>query len=193
MLKRAIRTLWIVLDEMDLMWLPVEKHWRLNERHYGALQGLTRRRPRRSTAKRRSRSGGAATTFRRRRSTRRRSAPPARTTGATRRLPRDELPLTESLKDTLARVLPYWDERIAPEVLRAARARRRARQQPARAREDLDGITEEEIMELNIPDRRAAGYELDDGLKPVRSHYLGDPEAIAAAAAAVANQAKAKK
>ena len=156
LLKRAIRTLWIVLDDLDLMWLPVRGSWRLNERHYGALQGLDKAETARSTATSRSACGGAATTSRRRRSTRRDERFP----GRDRRyadLADADLPRAESLKDTVARFLPYWHEEIAPAVAAGqARAHRGPRQQPAGPREVPRRRLGRGDRRAQHPDRRAA-------------------------------------
>ena len=192
MLKRAIRTLWIILDEMDLMWLPVERSWRLNERHYGALQGLDKA----QTAEKH----GAEQVKIWRRSY---DIPPPPLARDDPRHPRFDrryasaaaaaAAATESLKDTLARVLPYWNERIAPELQRGPqRARRRARQQPARAGEDARRHVRRRHRRAQHPDRRADLYELDANLKPKSRRFLGDPEAIKAAAEAVAKQTEKK-
>jgi 2,3-bisphosphoglycerate-dependent phosphoglycerate mutase len=190
-LVRAIRTLWLILDEMQLMWIPVEKHWRLNERHYGALQGLDKAQ---TTAKH-----GAEQVKVWRRSY---DIPPLPESDARHplhdpryaSLPQSVLPATESLKTTLARVLPYWEERIAPELLRGRNVLVAAHGNSLRALvKMLEGISDEEITELNIPTGVPRLYELDARLAPTRAEYLGDAAAIAAAAQAVANQANAKK
>lgn len=189
-LKRAIRTLWIILDEMDLMWIPVVRNWRLNERHYGALQGLNKA----ETAAKHSEEQVKIW---------RRSydIPPEpleksdpRYPGHDRRyadLSEAELPLTECLKDTVARMLPYWHEVIAPVVKSGKRVLIVAHGNSLRALVMyLDNISEKDIVELNIPTGIPLVYELDENLKPIRHYYLGDPEAIAKAQAAVANQGK---
>jgi 2,3-bisphosphoglycerate-dependent phosphoglycerate mutase len=191
-LKRAIRTLWIALDDMDLMWVPVVRDWRLNERHYGALQGLDKA----ETAEK----YGAEQVLLWRRSY---SVPPPaldprdpRWPGRDARyaaLPKDRVPLTESLKDTVARFVPYWEETIAPEVREGRRVLIAAHGNSLRALvKHLDGISEEAIVGLNIPTGIPLVYELDDALKPIRSYYLGDPEAARKAAEAVARQASKK-
>jgi 2,3-bisphosphoglycerate-dependent phosphoglycerate mutase len=192
-LKRAIRTLWIVLDDMDLMWLPVQRSWRLNERHYGALQGLNKA----ETAAK----YGDEQVFVWRRSYE--TPPPAleaddpRNPGNDRRyavLAPGELPLTECLKDTVARFLPYWHDEIAPAILEGKRVLIAAHGNSLRALvKHLDNISDEEIPNLNIPTGIPLVYELDRNLLPVRHYYLGDQEAAAAAAAAVAKQGLAKK
>ncbi len=190
LLKRAIRTLWIALDEMDLMWLPVERSWRLNERHYGALQGLNK-------AETAAKHGDAQVKIWRRSY----DIPPPpldpadpRHPGHDRRyaaLPKDTLPLTESLKDTVARFLPYWHEEIAPAIESGRRVLIAAHGNSLRALvKYLDNVPEPEIVELNIPTGIPLVYELDSTLKPIRKFYLGDQEAAARKAAAVANQAK---
>ncbi len=192
-LKRAIRTLWIVLDEMDMMWLPVIRDYRLNERHYGALQGLNKA----ETAERHG--AEQVKVWRRSYAT----PPPGlehdddRFPGHDPRysaVPREELPLAESLKDTVARFLPYWEDEIAPRVGSGERVLIAAHGNSLRALvKHLDSVSEEEIVGLNIPTGIPLVYELDDELKPLRSsYYLGDPEAAKRAAEAVARQAQAK-
>jgi 2,3-bisphosphoglycerate-dependent phosphoglycerate mutase len=191
-LKRAIRTLWIVLDEMDLMWLPEHRSWRLNERHYGALQGLNK-------AETAAKYGEKQVHVWRRSY----ADPPPPLTSDDPRFPghdrryadvaREHLPLTESLKDTVARFLPYWHERIAPEVRAGRRVVIAAHGNSLRALvKYLDGVSEEEIVGLNIPTGIPLVYELEDDLRPLRHYYLGDPEAARKAAEAVANQAARK-
>jgi 2,3-bisphosphoglycerate-dependent phosphoglycerate mutase len=187
-LKRAIRTCWITRDEMDLLWIPVYKSWRLNERHYGALQGLNK-------AETAARHGEAQT------KTWRRSydvPPPPLTPDDPRhpsRDPRykdvapDELPLTESLKDTVARFLPYWHESIAPAVREGRQVLIAAHGNSLRALvKYLDAVSNEAIVELNIPTGIPLVYELDGALTPIRRFYLGDPEAARQKAEAVAKQ-----
>ncbi len=193
LLKRALRTLWIVLDGMDRLWLPVERSWRLNERHYGALQGLNK-------AETAARFGEAQVKVWRRSYD---TPPPAlepvdeRYPGRDRRyqgLRPEELPLTESLKDTVARFVPYWQGTIAPQVQAGRRVLIAAHGNSLRALvKHLDGISDQAIVELNIPTGLPLVYELDDQLKPVRSYYLGDAEAARARAEAVARQAAAQK
>jgi 2,3-bisphosphoglycerate-dependent phosphoglycerate mutase len=189
-LKRAIRTLWIALDEMDLMWLPVHRSWRLNERHYGALQGLNK-------AETAAKHGDAQVKIWRRSY----DIPPPpldpadpRHPGRDRRyasLPTEALPLTESLKDTVARFLPYWHEVIAPGIESGRRVLIAAHGNSLRALvKYLDNVPEADIVELNIPTGIPLVYELDSALKPLKRYYLGDQEAAARKAAAVANQAK---
>ena len=187
-LKRAIRTLWISLDALDLMWIPVEKSWRLNERHYGALQGLNK-------AETAARHGEAQTKIWRRSYD---IPPPPLSLDDPRHPSHDpryatlqpaELPLTESLKDAVARFLPYWHETIAPAIRSGRRVVIAAHGNSLRALvKYLDGIDEHTIVELNIPTGIPLVYELDADLKPVRHYYLGDPAAAAAAAARVAAQ-----
>jgi 2,3-bisphosphoglycerate-dependent phosphoglycerate mutase len=189
-LKRAIRTLWIALDVMDQMWIPVEKDWRLNERHYGALQGLNK-------AETSARHGEAQILIWRRSYD---IPPPPLTPDDPRHPSRDPryallkpgvLPLAESLKDTVERFLPYWHERIAPSIRSGKRVLIAAHGNSLRALvKYLDEVSEKDIVELNIPTGIPLVYELDDHLKPLRHYYLGDPAAAAAAAAKVANQAK---
>lgn len=191
-LKRAIRTLWIALDEMDLMWLPVERTWRLNERHYGALQGLNKT----QTVEKH----GAEQVKIWRRSY---DIPPPPLSAEDRQHPRfdrryagvpaGELPACESLKDTLARVLPFWNARIAPELKAGRNVLVAAHGNSLRALvKMLDGISDSEIVELNIPTGVPLLYELDAALRPVGSRYLGDPQAAKARAEAVARQAEKK-
>jgi len=190
LLKRAIRTLWITLDGMDRLWLPVEKSWRLNERHYGALQGLDK-------AETAARYGDAQVHLWRRSYG---DPPPPLTPDDERHPGRDrryadlspaELPLAESLKETVARFLPYWEETIAPSIRAGKRVLIAAHGNSLRALvKHLDGISEETIVGLNIPTGIPLIYELDAGLKPLRSFYLGDPEAARQAAEAVARQAQ---
>jgi 2,3-bisphosphoglycerate-dependent phosphoglycerate mutase len=188
-LKRAIRTLWIVQDEMDLLWLPVERSWRLNERHYGALQGLNK-------AETAAKHGEAQVKIWRRSYD---IPPPALTVddpqypGKDRRyagLAPADLPLTECLKDTVERFLPYWHETIAPAIRAGNRVVIAAHGNSLRALvKYLDGISDEDIVELNIPTGMPLVYELDANLRKVSSRYL-DEEAAKKAAEAVANQAK---
>lgn len=191
-LKRAIRTLWIVLHELDMEWLPVIRAWELNERHYGALQGLNKA----ETAKEFGEE--QVKIWRRSYDT---PPPPLelddkRHPGFDRRyasLTADQLPATESLKITLDRVLPYWHSTIAPEIKSGKRVLIAAHGNSLRALvKYLDNISEEEIVGLNIPTGIPLVYELNDDLKPIKHYYLGDPEAIRKAAEAVANQGKAK-
>lgn len=189
-LKRAIRTLWIIQDKMDLMWIPVYRSWRLNERHYGGLQGLNK-------AETAQRHGDEQVLIWRRSYD---IPPPAldpddeRFPGHDRRyadLTPEELPRTESLKDTVARMLPYWHETIAPDVRAGKRVLVAAHGNSLRALiKYLDDVSEKEIIALNIPTGIPLVYELDQNLRPIRHYYLGDPEAAARAAAAVANQVK---
>lgn len=191
-LKRAIRTLWIVLEDMDLVWLPEHRSWRLNERHYGGLQGLNK-------AETAAQYGEKQVLVWRRSYG---DPPPPLTPddprypGHDRRyadVPREQLPLTESLKDTVARFLPYWHETIAPEVRAGRRVIIAAHGNSIRALvKYLDGVSEEAIVGLNIPTGIPLVYELEDDLRPIRSFYLGDPEAARKAAEAVANQASRK-
>jgi 2,3-bisphosphoglycerate-dependent phosphoglycerate mutase len=191
-LKRAIRTLWLALDEMDLMWIPVIRAWQLNERHYGALQGLNK-------AQTAAQYGEAQVKLWRRSYDVR---PPAldpsdpRWPGHDRRyrsLRPEQIPLSECLKDTVARFLPYWHETIVPTIRSGQRLLIVAHGNSLRALvKYLDDIPDEEIPELNIPTGIPLLYELDDNLRPLTHRYLGDPEEIARAAQAVANQGKTK-
>jgi len=189
-LKRAIRTLWIALDALERMWIPVEKHWRLNERHYGALQGLNK-------AETAAQHGEAQIKIWRRSF----DIPPPPLTRDDPRHPAhdaryatldpNDLPNAESLKDTIDRFLPYWHQTIAPQIRSGKRVLIAAHGNSLRALvKYLDDIPEAEIVELNIPTGIPLVYELDDALKPLRHYYLGDPEAAAAAAARVANHGK---
>ncbi|WP_420472883.1 2,3-diphosphoglycerate-dependent phosphoglycerate mutase [Noviherbaspirillum sp. ST9] len=191
-LKRAIRTLWLTLDEMDLMWLPVKHDWRLNERHYGALQGLNK-------AETAAQYGDEQVLVWRRSY----DVPPnpldandPRTSYNDPRyagLKKDQIPLTECLKDTVARVMPAWDEEIAPAIKAGRKILISAHGNSLRALiKSLDGISDKDIVGLNIPNGQPLVYELDANLKPIKSYYLGDQEAIAAAMKAVASQGKAK-
>jgi 2,3-bisphosphoglycerate-dependent phosphoglycerate mutase len=187
-LKRAIRTLWITLDVLDLMWIPVIKSWKLNERHYGALQGLNK-------AETAARHGEAQTKIWRRSYD---IPPPPLPPGDARHasgdpryatVPPGDLPSTESLKDTVARFLPYWHETIAPSIRAGRRVIIAAHGNSLRALvKYLDNISESDIVEMNIPTGIPLVYELDDDLRPTAHFYLGDPEAAAAAAAKVASQ-----
>jgi len=187
-LKRAIRTLWIVLDDMDLMWLPVERSWRLNERHYGALQGLDKK----ETAE----EYGLEQVQIWRRSY---DIPPGPLAEADTRhpchdrryadVPRNQLPATESLKTTLERVLPYWHDAIVPQLKDGKRVLICAHGNSLRALvKYLDGVSDDAITQLNIPTGIPLVYELDEKLKAQKHYYLGDPEAIEAATASVAAQ-----
>jgi 2,3-bisphosphoglycerate-dependent phosphoglycerate mutase len=190
-LKRATRTLWHCLDEMDRTWLPVVHSWRLNERHYGALQGLNKA----ETA----RQFGEEQVLVWRRSYD--IPPPALTPDDPRcergdpryaRLKPGEVPLTESLKDVVARVLPFWNESMAPAIKAGRQVLVAAHGNSIRALvKYLDDVSDRDIVGLNIPNGIPLVYELDGGLKPLRHYYLGDAEAAAKAAAAVANQGKA--
>jgi 2,3-bisphosphoglycerate-dependent phosphoglycerate mutase len=190
-LKRAIKTLWLVLEEMDLMWIPVHNHWRLNERHYGALQGLNK-------AETAAQHGEAQIKLWRRSYD---VPPPALTPDDPRHPGRDrqyatlrpqELPLTECLKDTVARFLPYWHNTIAPTIRQGERVLISAHGNSLRALVMyLDEISEDDIVDLNIPTGIPLVYELEDDLTPIRHFYLGDPEIVAQATQAVANQASA--
>ncbi|HEY0847685.1 MAG TPA: 2,3-diphosphoglycerate-dependent phosphoglycerate mutase [Noviherbaspirillum sp.] len=191
-LKRAIRTLWLTLDEMDLMWLPVIHDWRLNERHYGALQGLNK-------AETAAKYGDDQVLVWRRSY----DVPPMplepndpRTSYNDPRyagLNKEQIPLTECLKDTVARVMPAWDESIAPAIRAGKQILISAHGNSLRALiKSLDGISDKDIVGLNIPNGQPLVYELDANLKPIKSYYLGDQEAIEAAMKAVASQGKAK-
>ena len=189
-LKRALRTLWIALDEMDMLWIPIHKSWRLNERHYGGLQGLNK-------AETAAQHGEAQVKIWRRSY----DIPPpplepedARHPSHDRRysgLTRRELPLTESLKDTVARFLPYWHSTIAPDIKAGKRVVIAAHGNSLRALvKYLDNVPDEEIVELNIPTGVPLVYLLNEDLRPLQKFYLGDAEAAARKAAAVANQGR---
>jgi len=192
-LSRAIKTLWLALEEMDRMWIPVHLSWRLNERHYGALQGLNKA----ETAERHGMD--QVLIWRRSYDTR----PPALTPDDPRfpgsdpryaGLGPQELPLTECLKDTVARFLPYWHEAIAPAVKAGERVIIAAHGNSLRALvKYLDQVTDKDILELNIPTGIPLVYELREDLTPIRSYYLGDPAAVQKAAQAVADQLKKSK
>ena len=190
-LKRAVRTLFIALDEMDMLWIPVHKSWRLNERHYGALQGLNK-------AETAAEHGEAQVKIWRRSY----DIPPPpladehpghpshdrRYTGA---MSDDQLPSTESLKDTVARFIPYWESAIAPDIKAGKHVLIAAHGNSLRALvKYLDNTSDEEIVELNIPTGVPLVYQLNDDLRPLNKMYLGDADAIRAKAAAVADQGK---
>ena len=189
-LRRAAWTLWHALDQMDRTWLPVVNDWRLNERHYGALQGLNKA----ETAK--QYGDEQVLVWRRSYDV----PPPAMAEDDPRsersdvryaRFADAEVPLTECLKDTVARVLPYWNDTLAPAIAAGQRVLIAAHGNSIRALvKYLDGISDDDIVGLNIPNGIPLVYELDAELKPIKSYYLGDPAAAAAAAAAVANQGK---
>jgi 2,3-bisphosphoglycerate-dependent phosphoglycerate mutase len=191
LLKRAIRTLWIALDEMDRMWIPVHRDWRLNERHYGALQGLNKA----ETAQ--QYGDEQVLIWRRSYDTR----PPAMAADDPqhpsrdpryRGLARDALPAAECLEDTVARFLPAWHEVIAPSILRGQRVLIAAHGNSLRALvKYLDEISEEDIVGLNIPTGMPLVYELDETLRPLDRYYIGDPEEVARAMDAVKNQGRA--
>ena len=191
-LKRAIRTLNLALEEMDRLWLPVEKDWRLNERHYGALQGLNK-------AETAQKFGEQQVMLWRRSYD---TPPPALEPADERNAARDpryaslakgEVPLTECLKDTVARVVPYWQSRIAPRVAKGERVLVAAHGNSLRALiKYLDGLSDQAIIDVNVPTGIPLVYELDDELRPQRNFYLGDAEAIAKAQHSVASQGKAR-
>jgi 2,3-bisphosphoglycerate-dependent phosphoglycerate mutase len=188
MLTRAIRTCWMALDELSELWIPVERSWRLNERHYGALQGLNK-------AETAAEHGEAQVKIWRRAYD---IAPPPLSADDARhpqhdrryaQLPPSDLPLTESLKDTVARFLPYWHGTIAPAIAGGERVLIAAHGNSLRALvKYLDDVSDTDIVELNIPTGIPLVYELDASLRPLRHYYLGDPEAARRAAAAVAGQ-----
>ena len=191
-LKRAIHTLWAVLEELEQEWIPVQRSWRLNERHYGALQGFNK-------AEMAAKEGEEQVLIWRRSY----DVPPPALDWNDKRHPRfdpryanlspDELPATECLKDTLERVLPYWESEIAPAIKAGKQVLIAAHGNSLRAMvKYLDNIPDDEITGLNIPTGIPLVYELDEDLKPIKSYYLGDPEAAKQAAAAVAAQGKAK-
>ena len=191
-LKRAIRTLWIILDEMDLMWIPVTKSWLLNERHYGALEGLNK-------AETAAQYGEEQVLIWRRSY----DIPPGMMDETDERylgndaryssIEKGKFPGTECLKDTVERVVPYWETEIAPKIKAGKRLIITAHGNSLRSLvKHLDGIADDKIVELNIPTGVPLVYELDDDLMPIKSYYLGDAEAIKAAQDAVANQGKAE-
>ena len=191
-LKRAIKTTNYVLEYSDQLWVPVEKSWRLNERHYGALQGLNK-------AETAAQYGDEQVLIWRRAYA---IAPNPLPTDSPMNpakdpryanVPQNELPLTECLKDTVARVVPFWESAIVPTIKSGQRVVIAAHGNSLRALiKHLDGISDNDIVKLNIPTAQPLVYELDENCKPIRSYYLGDPDAIAAAMQAVANQGKAK-
>ncbi|MCX8093221.1 MAG: 2,3-diphosphoglycerate-dependent phosphoglycerate mutase [Candidatus Goldbacteria bacterium] len=192
-LKRAIRTLWIILDEMDLMWIPVVRSWRLNERMYGALQGLNK-------SEMAAKHGEEQVLIWRRSY----DVPPPPLTKDDPMYPgkdpkykdlkENEIPLTECLKDTVARVMPYWNETIAPMIKSGKKVLIAAHGNSLRALvKYLDNVSDKDIVSMNIPTGIPLVYELDDNLKPLNRYYLGDPEEVKKAMEAVANQGKAKK
>jgi 2,3-bisphosphoglycerate-dependent phosphoglycerate mutase len=191
-LKRAVKTLWTVLEEMDRMWIPVQHSWRLNERHYGALQGLNK-------AETAAKFGDEQVLVWRRAYD---TPPPALEENDPRYeitdpryagLKPEECPRTECLKDTVARVLPFWNDTIAPTIKSGKSVVIAAHGNSIRAMiKYLDGVSDADIVGLNIPTAQPLVYELDANLKPIRNYYLGDAEAIKAAMQAVANQGKAK-
>ncbi|MBN2522232.1 MAG: 2,3-diphosphoglycerate-dependent phosphoglycerate mutase [Bacteroidales bacterium] len=191
-LKRALRTLWLTLEEMDQLWIPWEKSWRLNERHYGGLQGLNK-------AETAAKHGEEQVLIWRRSY----DIPPPpleetddRYPGKLRiyqDVPENDLPLTESLKDTVARFLPYWHDAIAPVIQSGKRVIIAAHGNSLRALvKYLDKMSEEEILKLNIPTGMPLVYELDKDLNPIKHYYLGDPDEVKKAMESVANQGKAK-
>ncbi|MFX1487662.1 MAG: 2,3-diphosphoglycerate-dependent phosphoglycerate mutase [Promethearchaeota archaeon] len=190
LLKRGIRTLWIVLDEMDLMWIPVYRSFRLNERHYGALQGLYKEKMAEEIGEEQVHIWRRSYDI----------PPPALKTSDPRYpgndpkykdLPLEDIPLTECLKDTVERVLPYWHEIIAPTIKSGKRVLISAHGNSLRALvKYLDEMKEEEIVDLNIPTGIPLIYELDESVKPISHHYLGDVEKVQAAIDAVADQGK---
>lgn len=191
-LKRALRTLWITLDEMDLLWIPWERSWRLNERHYGELQGLNKS----ETA---AKHGEDQVLIWRRSY----DIPPPALEKTDQRYPgnlpmysdvaENVLPVTESLKDTVARFLPYWHSNIAPAIKSGKKVIIAAHGNSLRALvKYLDNVSKEDILKLNIPTGMPLVYELDNELKPIKHYYLGDPEEVKKAMESVANQGKAK-
>lgn len=191
-LKRAIRTLWLTLDQMDLMWIPVIRNWRLNERHYGTLQGLNK-------AETAAKYGEEQVLVWRRSY----DIPPPKLKKSDERYPGNDpkyadvakknIPLTECLKDTVERFLPYWHKTIAPQIKSGKKVLITAHGNSLRALvKYLDNTSDQEIVNLNIPTAIPLVYELDEDLKPIKSYYLGDQEALKNAMNAVANQGKAK-
>lgn len=192
LLKRGIRTLWIVLDEMDLMWIPVYKNWRLNERHYGALQGLYKSKMAKEIGEKQVLIWRRSYDI----------PPPALKTSDPRypgnqpkykHLSSQDIPLTECLKDTVERFLPYWHETIAPTIKTGKRVLISAHGNSLRALiQYLDELSNDEVVNLDIPTGIPLIYELDDNLKPIKHYYLGDQEEIQKAIQAVKDQGKAK-
>lgn len=192
-LKRALRTCWLVLEEMDLLWIPVEKTWRLNERHYGSLQGLNK-------AETAAKHGEDQVKIWRRSYD---TPPPAMDSSDPRHpshdaryndVPRNELPACESLKDTVARFIPFWKDVVVPQVLKGQKVALVAHGNSLRALvQHLENLTPEQIMELNLPTGIPLVYTLDKDLKVISKRFVGDPEEVAKAMEAVANQGKAKK
>jgi 2,3-bisphosphoglycerate-dependent phosphoglycerate mutase len=192
-LKRALRTCWLVLDEMDMLWIPVEKTWRLNERHYGALQGLNK-------AETAAKHGEDQVKIWRRSYD---TPPPAMDSSDPRHpshdpryndVPRNEVPACESLKDTVARFIPFWKEVVVPQVLKGQKVALVAHGNSLRALvQHLENMTPEQIMELNLPTGIPLVYTLDKDLKVISKRFVGDPEEVAKAMEAVANQGKAKR
>ena len=191
-LKRAIRTLWITLDKLDLMWIPVERSWRLNERFYGGLTGLNK-------AETAEKYGDEQVLIWRRSY----NVPPPKLDKSSEYYPGNqakykglsekELPVTECLKDTVERVVPYWEKSIAPDIKAGKKLIIAAHGNSLRALvKYLDNVSDEEILKLNIPTGAPLVYELDENLKPIKHYYLGDQEAIEAKMKAVANQGKSK-
>ena len=181
MLKRAIRTCWIALDELDLLWIPMERDWRLNERHYGALQGLNKAETAAKHGEAQIEDLAAQLRHPAAAARRRRPAPPVARSALRGPRRRTSCPATESLKDTVARFLPYWHETIAPAIRSGRRVLITAHGNSLRALvKYLDGISDEDIVELNIPTGIPLVYELDAELAPIRHYYLGDPEAAQA-------------
>ncbi|MDR1942467.1 MAG: 2,3-diphosphoglycerate-dependent phosphoglycerate mutase [Endomicrobium sp.] len=191
-LKRAIKTLWTVTEVMDLLWVPVIRSWKLNERHYGALQGLNK-------AETAAKYGEEQVKIWRRSY----DTPPMPLEETDERYPgsdpryagisKKEIPLTECLKDTVARVVPYWESEIVPQIKAGKKIIIAAHGNSLRALvKYLDNISDNDIVNLNIPTAMPLVYELDDNLKPIKSYYTGDPEAVKKAMEAVANQGKAK-
>jgi 2,3-bisphosphoglycerate-dependent phosphoglycerate mutase len=191
-LKRAVKTLWLALEEMDLMWIPIEKSWRLNERHYGALQGLNKQETVEKHGEQQVKIWRRSYDIR----------PPALNPSDPRSPAKDpryaslkpsEVPLTECLKDTVDRVMPYWNSDIAPAVRSGKRVLIASHGNSLRALvKYLDNISDKDIVGLNIPTGIPLVYELNDDLTPIKSFYLGDPAAVARATQAVADQAKKK-
>jgi 2,3-bisphosphoglycerate-dependent phosphoglycerate mutase len=191
-LKRAIRTLWIILDEMDLMWLPTIRDWRLNERHYGALQGLNKAQTAEKFGEKQVKIWRRSYDVRPPALEETDPRNPARDPRY-RELKKDEIPLTECLKDTVNRFLPYWHETIAPQVRSGKRVLIAAHGNSLRALvKYLDSIPDDVIPEVNIPTGMPLVYELKDDLTPIRNYYLGDPEKVKKAMEAVASQGKVK-
>lgn len=190
-LKRAIKTLWIVLEDLDLMWIDVLRSWRLNERHYGALQGLDKKETVQKHGAEQVQIWRRGYAVRPPELTREDPRFPGNDLRFSMTIPSEELPVAESLSDTVKRVLPYWHSTIAPSIKRGSRVLIAAHGNSLRALvKYLDEISEDKIVGLNIPTGIPLVYELDNALRPTRHYYLGDPDEVAKAMESVASQTK---